>query len=188
MDIMEQYFNWLCAKAIPDWKIRLSFSKVLNRLNNIEFTYSVPMDENRMIDGVNLRYRFGHENNIPDYVVSNTVDIICCTVLEMMVALAIRMEEEIFFDPKFGDRTSQWFMHMLESTGLLYYSDDNVSNPIEYIEFGIDSKILIMLNRSYDNYGNGSLFRLKRPVPNYNCLELWNQMICYANELEGESR
>lgn len=45
-------------------------------------------------------------------------------MLEMMIALAIRCEETIMDDPRYGNRTKQWFWNMMKSLGLSYMNDD----------------------------------------------------------------
>lgn len=44
-----------------------------------------------------------------------------CSVLEMIIALAIRLEEHIMDDPDIGNRTGQWFWDMIVSLGLGFY-------------------------------------------------------------------
>jgi hypothetical protein len=94
----------------------LSFNKLLRRLNDTEFVYSIRRDENRAEDGISLRYRYlksvGHPEDF------ELVEDEPCSILEMMVALAIRMEESIMDDPEIGDRTGQWFWGMVVNLGL----------------------------------------------------------------------
>lgn len=48
-----------------------------------------------------------------------------CSVLEVMIALALRMEEETMASSEFGDRTNQWFWYMIVSLGLSGMTDSN---------------------------------------------------------------
>ena len=98
---------------------RLSYRKLLRELHRIEFTYSIPMDGNRAEDGVDLRYRFGYENGYSSSMISVYLDNRMCSVLEMMIALAIRCEEHIMDDPDIGNRTGQWFWNMIVNLGLV---------------------------------------------------------------------
>ena len=41
-----------------------------------------------------------------------------CSVLEMMIALSMRCEEQIMDDPDIGNRTGQWFWDMIDNLGL----------------------------------------------------------------------
>ena len=105
-ELQRRYFDWMYNRVMGD---KYSYRKLLVRLNEIPFIYILPMDENRKEDGLDLRYRFGHENGISDKEIANHLDISDCSVLEMMVALAIHCEENIMDDPEYGDRTSKWF-------------------------------------------------------------------------------
>ena len=63
----ERYFEWLCnlVRCEPE------YSHLMSVLHSIEFIFINPLDENREIDGYDLRYRFAHENdilNIDDYL------------------------------------------------------------------------------------------------------------------------
>ena len=115
MDNVEnKYFNWLydyvCEKRFPD---SISYKKVLTLLHQTEFTWSIPMDENRAGDGIDLRRRFSyemcHDYNRMAYEINSP-----CSVLEMMLALAIRCEETIMDDTRYGDRTCEWFWKMMK--------------------------------------------------------------------------
>ena len=80
---------------------------LLEHLDNINFTYSIPFDENRFNDGQDLRYRFGYENNIAGYDIDEmSFRKGPCSILEMMVALAIKCEENFMSDPANGNRIS----------------------------------------------------------------------------------
>ena len=54
-----EYFNWLCDIVCKDrFSEKISYRKLLSHLHSREFTYILPMDVNRAVDGENLRYRF----------------------------------------------------------------------------------------------------------------------------------
>ena len=104
----------------------------LKELHRIEFTYSIPMDGNRAEDGVDLRYRFGYENGYSSSMISTYLDNRMCSVLEMMIALAIRCEEHIMDDPDVGNRTGQWFWNMIVNLGLGSMNDSKFDR--DYVE------------------------------------------------------
>ena len=109
-ELNDAYFNWMYQLVFDGrYSKRLSYQKLLRELHRIEFTYSIPMDGNRAEDGVDLRYRFGYENGYSSSMISVYLDNRMCSVLEMMIALAIRCEEHIMDDPDIGNRTGQWF-------------------------------------------------------------------------------
>lgn len=172
--LKERYFNWLYNKVMSS---RLSYRKLLRRLNEIPFTYILMMDENRLEDGLNLRYRFGQEEGVPQVEIVNRLDISECSVLEMMAALAIRCEESIMNDPEVGDRTSRWFMDMLHNLGLSAMDDSN------YDQEEVDRKIDILLHRRYASDGRGGLFHLKHCTDDLRNVQIWYQMNWYLNEI-----
>lgn len=58
-ELINAYFEWMYQLVCDDFNKRLSFRKLLARLYDADFQYSLPMDENRETDGIRLRYRFG---------------------------------------------------------------------------------------------------------------------------------
>lgn len=173
-DLQERYFDWMYSRVMGD---KYSYRKLLRRLNEIPFTYILPMDENRMKDGLHLRYRFGHECGWTDQDIVNRLDISSCSVLEMMVALAIRCEEGIMADPDRGDRTAMWFHDMIGNLGLSGMDDRR------YNEQYVDAHIDIFLHRRYAPDGEGGLFRLRHTDDDLRNVQIWYQMSWYLNEI-----
>lgn len=176
-DVKEKYFRWIYDKVISPGQ--RPYHKLLKRLSEIPFTYILPMDENRQNDGYDLRYHFGQETGIPDRVICSEIDRDECSVLEMMAALSIRCEESIMDDPEIGDRTSRWFMTMLENLGLIGMTDDF------YDQAYVDHRIDIFLHRRYASDGTGGLFRLKNCTDDLRNVQIWYQMNWYLNEITG---
>lgn len=176
----DDYFDWLYSLAC-DGREDLKFICAL--LHGIEFIYVIPMDDNRYADGISLRYRFGYDNDIPDAAIASELDTKPCSVFEMMVALALRMEEDVMATAK-EDRTSIWFMQMLESLDLIDMTDDRFDeNEARYI---IDR----FLNREYRRDGAGGLFTIKnRPDKDLRDVEIWYQAMWHLNDiLKGEKK
>ena len=111
-ELVNAYFEWMCQLVYDrGYCKRLSYRKLLARLHDTAFAYSVPMDGNRVEDGIDLRYRFGRENGYRDAMIAAYLDDSPCSVLEMMTALAVRCEEHIMTDPDVGNRNlteSMW--------------------------------------------------------------------------------
>lgn len=62
----EQYYDWLYKIVCGEWEPRnLSFHRLLMYLFNRDYIPACEMDVCRATDGINLRYRFASENNIP---------------------------------------------------------------------------------------------------------------------------
>lgn len=173
-ELQEKYFDWIYARVMGD---KYSYRKLLRRLNEIPFTYILPMDENRKEDGLYLRYRFGQECGWSDRDIANRLDITDCSVLEMMAALAIRCEEGLMADPDYGDRTGRWFREMIGNLGLSGMDDRRYSQ--QYVDAHID----VFLHRRYDPDGNGGLFRLRHATEDMRNVQIWYQMSWYLNEI-----
>lgn len=174
----DEYFDWLydlVCDGKGNYKCLCAF------LHGIDFFYLIPMDENRYGDGISLRYRFGYDCDIPDYYISNEIDNRPCSVLEMMAALALRMEEDIMASND-GDRTSVWFMDMLKSLDLDKLTDD------KFDEAEADNKVFKFLERKYERNGKGGLFTINdKPDKDLRNVEIWYQAMWYLNDvLKGE--
>lgn len=177
MNIDRAYFRWLCKKVGTRGRREL-----LSFLHSRDFTYTLPMDGNRESDGMNLRYRFGDECSYPYTEIASVLDHCPCSVLEMMVALSIRCEEQIMSDPDMGDRTGVWFWGMVQSLGLYEMTDKRFDAVIacQAVE-----KFLI---RDYPPNGRGGLFTVICPRTDMSSIEIWYQMMCYLNErMEGRN-
>ena len=170
--LREQYFNWL-----SDITHLTQHSFLLRKLFETEFWWTIPFDANRADDGVQLRYRFGRMSSIPDPVTCDELDICPCSMLEMMVALAIRAEEDIIGDEKIGDRTGLWIHDMLVSLGLMGYVDS------VYDEREVNYILNCFMEHRYARTGEGGLFtipdlELNRDMRN---VEIWSQLNWFLN-------
>lgn len=152
------------------------YRDLLEELHDIEFYPVIPMDENRAEDGINLRYRFGREQNYADYQVAAWIDNRPCSVLEMMAALAIRFEESVMYDPDYDDRAHVWFSEMLDSLCLINQTDENFD--ADYVR----SVIQDFLDRHYNRNGKGGLFTTKNKRIDMRSVEIWYQMHIWAKE------
>ena len=170
-DLKQEYFKWLCHF------VKLNNHKsLLFLLFSIDFTYDLPMDGNRYEDGIDLRYRFADEKGYPQKYAAHWLDDVPCSMLEMMVALCLRIEEHITGNPDDGDKTSEWFKDMLKTSGLYNFSDDHYS---ERTSIAIIQDIL---NRKYARNGDGGLFKLRRTRTDLRCVEIWYQAMWYIDE------
>lgn len=173
--IRNEYFDWMInlvnANRGPK---EISYIKLLEYLHNTEFTYLILRDRNRAEDGVDLRYRFGLVRKHPEYPEYLSGP---SSVLEMMIALAIRCEECIMDDPAYGNRTSQWFWGMIVSLGLGGMTDAIFDR--DYVE----ECLTRFLNREYERNGKGGLFTVKGTRRDMRKMEIWYQLNAYLNSI-----
>lgn len=171
IQVKDKYFEWLynyvCKGRINN---SISYKNLFKLLHDTEFTFLIRDDLSRARDGVDLRYRFAIL--MDDEQVMNILDG-PCSILEMMVALAIRCEETIMDDTRYGDRTSQWFWDMLRNIGLSYMTDDRFDEKVA------TEKIFRFLERRYEPNGKGGLFYIRDCKEDLREVEIFMQLCWY---------
>ena len=172
IEMKNDYFEWMCSLIASDKRDR----RLLMNLHDVAFAYILPMDSNRAEDGIELRYRFGRENGYDERIVATYLDDRDCSVLEMMIALAIRCED-IMYDPDTGDKTARWFWVMIDSLGLTNMTGERYNK--QYVDATID----ILLNREYKRNGEGGLFTVENCDVDMRSIEIWYQMSKYLNTI-----
>ena len=177
-ELIDRYFDWLIDEVGADKRL---FNKVLEQMFHISFYVDYkhfPNDVNRLKDGQNLKYRFfTNDMGIPREKVDLYFENMECSVLEIMVALAIRCEETIMDDTKYGDRTAQWFWDMMKSLGLAYMTDDKYDpNKVEKIISGF-------MDHDYAPNGKGSLFTIRRCKDDLRDVDIWTQLCWYLDSI-----
>lgn len=140
------YFDWLVFTIAPDYHQRENYTELFFALYSTEFFWTVSRDKNRAEDGLDLRVQFERETG--EYAE------MCgpCNCLEMFVALAIRCEMELMYDPDAGDRTDEWFWMMMANLGL----DEFESNRFDFYE--VDDILWNFMNRNYGPNGEFCAF------------------------------
>jgi len=169
--LAELYFKWLYRHVAS---IRLknperSYWSLLRQLHDTEFVYFVPTDDNRAVDGTELRQEFfqaigGTPSGHPEIMDRP------CSILEMLIALSGRLS----FSG--GGASRDWFWHMLDNLGLRGYSDAH-PNTRE-----VNRILKRLVERTYDYNGNGGLFPLQHPHSDQRRVEIWYQMNSYLIE------
>lgn len=172
--VKSKYFSWLYNYVCKGRaNANVSYKKLFMLLHDIDFDFYIRNDINRARDGVDLRYRFAMY--IDD---EGAIDILDgpCSVLEMIVALAIRCEETIMDDTRYGDRTAQWFWNMLSNLGISYMTDDRYNEKLA------TEIIFDFLERRYDPDGKGGLFYIKDCKDDLRDVEIWTQLCWYLDK------
>ena len=173
-DVKNEYFEWLyglvCKNRFP---ADATFRKLLMYLHGAEFTFIIPMDENRASNGVSLRWKYICDRDYSDDILDDLDGP--CSILEMMIALSFKCED-FMDDPDIGDRFTQWFWHMIVSLGLGTMDDRHFNKR------RVKSIVDCFLNRDYSPDGNGGLFTIENCDTDLRRVEIWHQMCWYLNE------
>lgn len=175
VEVRKEYFDWLCSlvDAGPKWHL------LWYKLHSMAFVWLFPRDENRAEDGKYLRYLYSLERaedglsdeEIEEYLAGP------CTVLEFLVGLAKRIEDDIMYDANEDNRTYIWFWEMIENLGLDKYDDDH------YSDIEIDDIVNRFMSRKYKKGGPGNIFKSgpgwKKMAQN---MEIWEQVHAWSSE------
>lgn len=175
-DLDNDYFRWLCELVDADREDR-TYIYLMRELYETEFNYAtanlIPNDDNRIEDGLKVREEYLEETGLHDHLILSG----SCSLLEMMIGLAERMEET------FGkyDYIS-WFWEMIGNLDLLEFDDLVHDKDPRTFYRKVKGAIVTLLMRTYSRNGDGSLFPMNKPRRDLRKTEIWYQMSNYLVE------
>jgi hypothetical protein len=168
----DDYLDWLidqvCDEGYEDMRER---RYLFEALDHEVFKPRLPMDRCRAEDGLELRRRYISETGCV------MADHGRCSVLEMMVALAMRCEEQIMIDLDVGRRVGRWFFYMVRSLGML------LDRGIFTSPYTVAMAVRRFQNGTYAPDGRGGLFYIPGYPKDLRNVDLWYQMQAYLNHL-----
>lgn len=167
----ELYFTWLYSQ-VSNVKARgrhRTYWVLMRQLFTTEFLEFVPNDDNRLMDGLELRQEFLLDADIHEDH-HDWMDIGCC-VLEMLIALSRRIG---FMTDTAPDA---WFWHIMRNLGL-----DELSDAKEDFSDYVSQVLYRLIFREYEPNGSGGLFPLRVPKQDQREVEIWYQMCAYVLE------
>lgn len=159
-----EYMDFMIS--IIDMGVAEDYSLLLSELNKRTFIPSTPLDRNRELDGYELRrdFEFICNDHIPGK----------CTFLEMMVALSVRITNDVM-----GDDPGKWFWLMIDNLGMLTYTDEAFG---DWHTSDVETAVFTINARKWDKKGNGSLFPLSTKSVDQRKLDIWMQAQRYLAE------
>lgn len=172
--LWDDYLDYLIERG----NLSRKFRNLFKILNNIEFRYDFERDENRDADGHDLRKEY--YVNIPSWCSTELKDAFMghwTTVLEVLIALAMRVDDEYIGDPG-EEHPETFFMEMIKNLGL----DKFHGNIYAYDKNIVIKVINRWLDRDFSKNGVGSPFPLHYNKTDQRNLEIWDQMQAYVNE------
>jgi len=157
------YRVWLRGLVIPLAPTYHSAS-IFHIAWDILYVPTIPNDQNRSQDGINLRQEYGNVtgNSLPPMGP--------CRMLEFLIGLAIRLNAADY-DPAMPDRVGSWFWALIDNLGIIKGDDLWIEDSLERIN-----------TRDYSSDGSGGLFPLRRPKEDQRNVEVWYQMQAYLME------
>lgn len=168
----DEYFEWLYSQigSVKNRNPARGYWNLCRQLYSKAFLWFVPNDDNRAMDGMELRYEWADgRDDIPDDWFT-----LECSLFEMLIALSRRAAFETSESPV------EWFYRFLENLGIRQYTDDIYEIAIQE---EVDEVLNRVNSRQYDYNGLGGLFPLHSPQQDQRKVELWYQLAAYI--LEG---
>lgn len=159
-----RYFMYLCRLMRLSLPEHRDYGLLMEKLYDTDFFWVHPLDENRLIDGMELReayLRVRGEELLRPY-----------NCLEVLAAFSKRIEENILGEPG-NDKIERMFWVMLSNLGLLEFTD------YEFDEQKVTDILQKWLTR---NDKSVHLFPLKMSRRDESELDFWWQMQLYVDE------
>ena len=161
------YFEWLISQiTIPNNK---SYMELFNRMHDLEFVWTVPNDDNRVQDGLDLRSEFMNGRSRREKLALNGA-----TILEVLIALSRRVEFTA------GGEAPFWAWRLLKNLRLHKMDDPLVGMRAGRVEDILEALVW----RTYERNGRGGFFPLRRATEDQTKVEIWYQMQAYVIEMQ----
>lgn len=128
------------------------------------------------MDGLDLRYEFLSQH--PPLRADRDWLELDCSMLEMLIALAIRADFETDTGAIAGG-VEGWFWKFMDNVRLSQYIDALINAKSLGV---IDRTLETINNRTYKPNGRGGLFPLRKPQKDQREVELWYQLSAYLLE------
>ena len=165
------YFNWLLAKIKGS-----HYEELLWTMYETDFKApEESLDHNRVVDGLQLRDEFETETRGNFKAKTGP-----CSYLEMLIALARRLEFDVMQETKYGDRTIDWFWMFIENMGMSQATNDRWNVTWERYVIRRLGKIQ---RKTYMKNGIGGLFVVnEHPDEDLRQIDIWRQMMWWVDE------
>lgn len=166
--LREAYLDYLAPQvgAEPNGE---EYWDLLRLMQAKEFVWFVPNDDNRLVDGLDVRAEWLD-------MVELSIDLGPCSFLEVLVGLSRRLE---FLA---GESAAGWAWQLITNLGL-----DRMSDPLSRYKISrVDDILDVVIFRNYNADGTGGFFPLAYPQVDQRKVELWYQMGAYVEELHPE--
>jgi hypothetical protein len=138
-----------------------------------EFTWSVPMDDNRLADAMELRIEFAEGHGISR---GSMDELGPCSFLEVLIGLSRRMSFVA------GGTAPRWAWQLVINLGLERMWDRMTRSKMQQTLRILET----VIQRTYEPNGVGGFFPLAWPDRDQTRVELWYQLNSYVEEMHPE--
>lgn len=173
-DLREDYLRWLEPQLSDEAGSHgKTYWGLLNFMFDTPFTWIVPMDDNRRVDGLDLRVEFAREVHIRPSIMDRLGP---GSFLEVLIGLS----RHLAFTA--GGEAPGWSWELLTNLEL-HRLPDPLTRPKQRKAKEI---MCIAMERTYSPDGTGGFFPLAWPDGDQTQIELWYQMNAFIEELHPE--
>lgn len=172
--LRDHYIHWLEEELTGESKHPdRSYLELVSVMLDTEFTWSVDMDDNRIADGMELRWEFAERFRVPRDTMAS---IAPPSFIEVLLGLSRRLAFVA------GGTPARWAWQLLVNLGL-----DRMWDHLSRSKTRTTLDILgVVMSRSYQPNGDGGFFPLAWPDRDQREVELWYQLNAYAEEQQPE--
>jgi hypothetical protein len=172
--LAENYFNWLELQIRDEQeKPNRTYSDLCAIMFEKEFVWIISNDDNRIVDGLDLRVEFCYSQHIRPDALRNLGP---CSFLEVLIGLSRRMAFAA------GGTAQGWAWQLLCNLELHKMSDPLGRRRANQVHDILDAVIW----RTYQPDGGGGFFPLIDADDDQTKIELWYQMSEYIYEIHPE--
>jgi len=173
-NLTEDYLRWLENQLRDEHSnLNKTYWDLTNFMFETKFVVVVPMDENRLVDGTDLRVEFARMIRVAPVKMERLGP---SSFLEVLIGLSRRLEFNA------GGSAPGWAWQLLDNLELTRMSD-----PLTRHKRNRAAEIMDMvMQRKYAPDGTGGFFPLAWPDDDQTQLELWYQLNAYIEELHPE--
>lgn len=169
------YFEWLVAEFRG-----LYYRKLLWKLFTLGFVglENGPDDSSRVVEGLDLRKTFVDTHS---GVVKSCGRTDGVSFLEVLMALAVKIDDKVMWEERYGDRHLDWFWIFIDNIGLSRATDGVWNRDWELF---CEQKVEQIVYREYDSDGEGGIFQVDRRPDDADMrsVDLWRQAMWWLSE------
>lgn len=174
VNLPEDYIRWLEPQLRDEHgNPEKTYQDLIGIMFEKEFGWVIPMDQNRLVDGMDLRVEFAHEVHIHP---SAMEPLGPCSFLEVLIGLSRRMAFVA------GGLAPGWAWQLLSNLELHRFSDPITRTKHRKVQEIMDT----VISRRFAPDGTGGFFPLAWADGDQTQVELWYQLNAYVEELHPE--